>query len=190
MVTTEYNFFNIKAHFIEKINLFIEIFIFCYHMVKVLFVCLGNICRSPLAEGIFKHLVDEAGLANIIDVDSAGTSGWHIGERPDPRSIDVGLEHGIVLNSFGRKAINHDFAEFDYIIAMDRNNYLDMKAMPGSRKNGAAKLFLMRDFDDLGHGQDVPDPYYGGEDGFTHVFELLDRSCRNLLQEIRKTHHL
>ena len=159
-------------------------------MVKVLFVCLGNICRSPLAEGIFKHLVEKAGLSDKISVDSAGTSGWHIGEPPDPRSIDVALENGILLDSYGRKAVSNDFAEFDYILAMDRNNFHDMKVLSGSSKPGAAKLLLMRDFDDNGRGLDVPDPYYGGEDGFTFVFELLNRSCRNLLEEIKKTHRL
>lgn len=156
--------------------------------MKVLFVCLGNICRSPLAEGIFKHLVEKGDLSDKIGVESAGTSGWHIGEPPDPRSIDVARENGILLDSYGRKAVSNDFDEFDYIIAMDRNNFHDMKSLPGSRKAGAAKLYLMRDFDDIGLGQDVPDPYYGGEDGFTLVFELLERSCINLLEEIKKNH--
>ncbi len=157
-------------------------------MIKVLFVCLGNICRSPLAEGVFKHLVSYEGLEDKIFVDSAGTSGWHIGEPPDPRSIEVAMENGIDLNSYGRKAISLDFEEFDYIIAMDGNNYSDLKNRSGSSVEGAAKLYLMRDFDDIGKGQDVPDPYYGGDDGFSYVFELLDRSCRNLLEEIREEH--
>ncbi len=158
--------------------------------MKVLFVCLGNICRSPLAEGVFKQRVKEAGLEDKIFVDSAGTSGWHIGERPDPRSIDVAWENGIELDSYGRKAISEDFKNFDYILAMDRNNFSDLRSLPGSSKNGAAQLFLMRDFDDIGKGQDVPDPYYGGEDGFTYVYELLDRSCRNLLDKIIEDHQL
>ena len=158
-------------------------------MIKVLFVCLGNICRSPLAEGIFQHQVRKAGLDNKIFVASAGTSGWHIGDPPDPRSIEVANENGIRLDSFGRKAINEDFATFDYIIAMDQSNYAHLKAMPGSFNQDAAKLFLMRDFDEIGKGQDVPDPYYGGDDGFRKVFTMLDRSCHNLLEEI-KTNHL
>jgi protein-tyrosine phosphatase len=157
-------------------------------MVKVLFVCLGNICRSPLAEGVFIQRVQEAGLQDKIFVESAGTSGWHIGEPPDPRSVDVARENGIELNSYGRKAISNDFQDFDYIIAMDQNNYADLKRLPGSSKEGAAKLLLMRDFDTYGQGQDVPDPYYGGDDGFKHVFEMLDRSCRNLLEEIKESY--
>ena len=159
-------------------------------MIHVLFVCLGNICRSPLAEGVFKHLVFEDGLEDKIFVESAGTSGWHVGDRPDPRSIEVARENGIDLDSYGRKAISDDFAEFDYIIAMDQNNFADMRSLDGSSKKDAAKLYLMRDFDEIGKGQDVPDPYYGGDDGFSYVFELLDRSCRNLLKEIREENKL
>ena len=159
-------------------------------MVKVLFVCLGNICRSPLAEGVFKHMVLEQNLDYKIKVDSAGTSGWHVGELPDPRSIEVARENGIALESYGRGATSEDFEEFDYIIAMDSSNYANLQSLPGSSMNGAAKLYLMRDFDDIGKGQDVSDPYYGGDDGFTYVFELLHRSCQNLLQKIRVEHHL
>jgi protein-tyrosine phosphatase len=108
-------------------------------MVKVLFVCLGNICRSPLAEGIFKHRVREAGLEKKILVDSAGTSGWHIGDPPDPRSIDVARENGIKLDSFGRKAVREDFQNFDYIIAMDKENYTDLKRLSGNAGEGAAQ---------------------------------------------------
>ena len=157
-------------------------------MVNVLFVCLGNICRSPLAEGIFSHLVSKQGLENKIKVESAGISGWHIGERPDSRSIEVANANGIELDSYGRKAITEDFKEFDYIIAMDRDNFSDLKKLPGKSREGAAKLYLIRDFDDLGKGQDVPDPYYGGDEGFTYVYELLDRSCQNLLEEIKESH--
>lgn len=159
-------------------------------MVKVLFVCLGNICRSPLAEGVFKHMVLGQNLEDEITADSAGTSGWHIGEHPDPRSIEVARKNGIELDSYGRGANTDDFKEFDYIIAMDISNYADLKSLPGSSMHGAARLFLMRDFDDIGKGLDVPDPYYGGDDGFTYVFELLQRSCQNLLEEIKSEYKL
>ena len=190
MVTTRYNFFKKKVHIIELFKVFIEIVIFFRKMIKVLFVCLGNICRSPLAEGVLKYKVNEENLESEILVESAGTSGWHIGESPDPRSIEIAEQNGIHLDSYGRKAVSEDFAEFDYIVAMDRNNYADLKKLPGSSKEGAAKLVLMRDFDDMGQGQDVPDPYYGGDDGFRHVYELLDRSCQNLLDEIKEEHKL
>jgi protein-tyrosine phosphatase len=159
-------------------------------MIKILFVCLGNICRSPLAEGVFKYQVLANGLENKIKVESGGTSGWHIGERPDPRSIEVAKVNGIELDSYGRKAIGADFESFDYIIAMDSNNYSDLKNLSESSMEVAAQLFLMRDFDEIGKGQDVPDPYYGGDDGFTYVYELLDRSCRNLLEMIKNDHQL
>ena len=190
LVTTVYNFFKIKAHYVQIFNLFIGIFIFTERMVKVLFVCLGNICRSPLAEGVFKYKVKQDGLEDMISVMSAGTSGWHIGESPDPRSIEVAEQNGIYLDSHGRKAINEDFRDFDYIIAMDSINYSDLKRLPGSSAEGAAKLKLMLDFDDIGKGKDVPDPYYGGDDGFTHVYDLLDRSCHNLLVKIKEDHQL
>lgn len=159
-------------------------------MIKVLFVCLGNICRSPLAEGIFKHQVKMAGLERKISVDSAGTSGWHIGDSPDPRSIDIAFKNGILLDSFGRKAIADDFLQFDYILAMDRDNYRDLDNLQKSIKTSRAKLSLMRDYDETGPGADVPDPYYGGDEGFKKVFEMLDRSCANLLEEIIVTHIL
>jgi protein-tyrosine phosphatase len=159
-------------------------------MIKVLFVCLGNICRSPLAEGIFKHRVKMAGLEKKIMVDSAGTSGWHIGHSPDPRSVDVAMKHGILLDSFGRKAVVEDFAGFDYIIAMDRENFRDLDNLRKSMKDSKANLALMRDFDDVDPGADVPDPYYGGDDGFRRVFDMLDRSCVVLLEEIISTHKL
>jgi len=159
-------------------------------MIKVLFVCLGNICRSPLAEGIFKHQVKMAGLEKKIIIDSAGTSGWHIGDSPDPRSIDIAGKNGISLDSFGRKAVAEDFSEFDYILAMDRDNLRDLQNLRRSSINSRAQLSLMRDFDSIANGSDVPDPYYGGADGFRMVFEMLDRSCANLLEEIVTAHKL
>jgi len=158
--------------------------------VKVLFVCLGNICRSPLAEGIFKHQVKLAGLEKQIEVDSAGTSGWHIGDSPDPRSIDIARKHGIKLDSFGRKAIAADFHEFDYILAMDADNFRDLERLRNQQADTKATLAKMRDYDSAGKGGDVPDPYYGGADGFRNVYDMLSRSCANLLDEINDAYHL
>ncbi|NJN24980.1 MAG: low molecular weight phosphotyrosine protein phosphatase [Cyclobacteriaceae bacterium] len=159
-------------------------------MVKVLFVCLGNICRSPLAEGVFKHIVTQRGLQEKIIVKSAGTSGWHLGEPPDPRSVTVARNHGIVLDSLGRKAISEDFETYDYIIAMDKSNFNHLQNLRATGGTAKAKLLLMRDFDEVGKGLDVPDPYYGGDDGFDKVYQMLDRSCRKLLDEIVKQHDL
>ncbi len=159
-------------------------------MINVLFVCLGNICRSPLAEGIFKKLVHNQGLDKKIMCDSAGTSGWHIGDLPDPRTEDVAENHGIHLDHLGRKFILEDFNRFDYIIAMDRNNFADIRLVLGSEKFDPKKLRMMRDFDDLGKGEDVPDPYYGGADGFEYVYQVLQRSCANLLDQIVKENKL
>ena len=159
-------------------------------MIKVLFVCLGNICRSPLAEGIFKNQVKMAGLERTIMVDSAGTSGWHIGDSPDPRSIEIARRNGIILDSYGRKAVAEDFLEFDYILAMDQDNYTDLDRLRRQIGNGKAQLSLMRDFDHINSGADVPDPYYGGPDGFRKVFDMLERSCKNLLEDIIVTNKL
>lgn len=152
-------------------------------MINVLFVCLGNICRSPLAEGVFNSLVDARGLGSKIQCDSAGTSGWHVGERPDERAIDVAHKHGIRLNHRGRRLNTDDFDAYDYIIAMDQHNYEDILSLQGNDDAGPF-ISLMRDFDDLGKGQQVPDPYYGGVDGFENVYKILVRSCANLLDHI------
>lgn len=159
-------------------------------MVKILFVCLGNICRSPLAEGIFQDLIEADNLENKLSCDSAGTSGWHIGEPPDPRSEDVARENGIVLEHVGRQFSKSDFQDFDYIIAMDRSNLYDICEVKGIDQFDEKNLYLMRDFDDLETGGDVPDPYFGGPEGFPKVFDMLRRSCENLLDHVREVHQL
>jgi protein-tyrosine phosphatase len=153
-----------------------------YRAPSVLFVCLGNICRSPLAEGVFLHLAAEAGVADEITVDSAGTGAWHIGERPDPRSLEVAARHGIELPGHARRVTVEDFDRFDRIIAMDRSNLRDLQAM---RPDGAAtRPELLRDHDpDPGDGE-VPDPYYGGDGGFDRVYEMVRRACEVLLDDI------
>ena len=144
---------------------------------RVLFVCMGNICRSPTAEGVFRHLRDEAGVADEFIVDSAGTGGWHAGEPPDERATAAARSRGVTLASTARQVVAEDFDEFDVIVAMDTSNLRDLRriAPPGT----AHKLRLLA-------GVDVPDPYYGGQDGFDEVFDLVERSCRALLDELRQ----
>ncbi|MFK7972920.1 MAG: low molecular weight protein-tyrosine-phosphatase [Bacteroidia bacterium] len=155
-------------------------------MKKVLFVCLGNICRSPLAEGLFLHKVQNQILGDQIEVDSCGTGGWHVGHEPDARSLKVAAQYGIVLSSRARKLRIEDFATYDYIIAMDRSNLRDLRAQQQYAEENKAQMFLMRDFDPLGKSKDVPDPYYGGEEGFQNVYEMLDRSTTEFLDFIQK----
>ncbi len=153
-------------------------------MTKVLFVCLGNICRSPMAEGLFKHHVKEAGLEEEFEADSCGTGAWHSGEPADPRMRQTAQKHGITLTSLARQVKPEDFQNFDYILAMDQNNFNDLKQIQAQVDGGKAKLFKMRDFDLQAKGEDVPDPYFGGQEGFEKVYEMLDRSTQQLLKII------
>ena len=149
---------------------------------SVLFVCLGNICRSPLAEGVFLHLVAESGSSDDVVVDSAGTGAWHVGERPDPRSLEVAERHGIELPGHARRVTEEDFGRFDRIIAMDRSNLSDLESLRPADSD--AVLELLRDHDpDPGDGE-VPDPYYGGDDGFDRVYHMVRRSCEVLLDDV------
>lgn len=149
---------------------------------SVLFVCLGNICRSPLAEGVFLHMADEAGISTTLTVDSAGTGAWHVGERPDPRSIEVAERHGIELPGQARCVTEDDFRRFDRIIAMDRSNLRDLEAMRPD--DATAVVQLLRDHDPEPGDGEVPDPYYGGDDGFDNVYEMVRRSCHVLLADL------
>ncbi len=155
-------------------------------MIKILFVCLGNICRSPLAEAIFIQKLRKKGLRDAFEVDSAGTGHWHIGKDPDPRSIDIAKKNNISIDHIGRQ-FSTDDGRFDYIVAMDSDNLQTILEVMGSQHDG---LFLMRHFDPHEKGGDVPDPYFGGDEGFHHVFEILDRSCDHLIEYLIEKHDL
>jgi protein-tyrosine phosphatase len=150
---------------------------------KLLFVCLGNICRSPSAEGIMNHLVAEADLSHAVSCDSAGTSAYHIGEPPDSRMTAAAKRRGIVLHGQGRQFEPQDFEAFDLILAMDRDNYVALKAQDREGKY-TDKLKLMCDFCQTYPDKEVPDPYYGGADGFNYVIDLLMDACSGLLKQI------
>ena len=152
---------------------------------KVCFVCLGNICRSPTAEGIFLHKVKEAGLELFFYIDSAGTGAYHIGERANSKSQATANRHGIHLPSIARRFEYADLEEFDLILAMDSSNYHDIRQL--DRKGRFTdKIIKMRDFDSSPGDGDVPDPYYGGPEGFEHVFQIVERSCDALLSELKE----
>ena len=154
-------------------------------ILNVCFVCLGNICRSPLAEGVFQDLVLRKGLADKINIDSAGTSSWHQGEAADERMSRTAEQRGIQLTSRARQFTGGDFNRFDIVLAMDHTNMERLRNLR-PEKEIKDKLFLFRSFDPQNKGNlEVPDPYYGGEQGFNHVFEIVERTCPKLLEHIR-----
>lgn len=151
---------------------------------EVLFVCLGNICRSPTAHGVFAGLVEEAGLASEVAVDSAGTGAWHIGEPPDGRAMLAARERGYDLSSQRARQVEvSDFERFDYILAMDRSNLMHLEALAPEEFSGYLGLFL--DFHPDSSEREVPDPYYGGDDGFNRVLDMVEAASRGLLQSMR-----
>lgn len=153
---------------------------------KVLFVCLGNICRSPAAEGVMRHLVERAGLDGRIECDSAGTYGGHAGERADARMRRAASRRGYDLQSISRQIRSEDFDRFDMIITMDDSNYERVHRL-ASTPEAARKIFRMTDFCRRHSGAShVPDPYYEGAEGFELVLDLLEDACEGLLEEIKK----
>ncbi len=154
--------------------------------VKVLFVCMGNICRSPTAEGVFKGLVEEEGLSHLIETDSAGTHSYHIGAEPDSRAQEVALSRGYDLSTLrGRQFVSDDFKHFDYVLAMDVDNYNNMQAIkPG---DATASLHLFLEFATTHNEKEVPDPYYGGAKGFERVFDMVEDASRGLLNRIKQS---
>ena len=152
--------------------------------MRVLFVCTGNICRSPTAEGVFRRLVEDAGLAHVIEIDSAGTGAWHAGEPPDARSQEAALRRGIDLSAQQARPVDRDdFHAFDVIVAMDRGHLRELHraAPPGA----TARIELLLDHAPE-HGRDVPDPYYGAGDGFERVLDMIEAAGAGLLAALRE----
>ena len=156
-------------------------------MFRVLFVCTGNICRSPTAEGVFRHLVDARGLSGKIEADSAGIGSWHVGEPPDPRSQQTARARGIDISDQRARSVHiDDFEEFDLILAMDKGHYHDLeRACPGG---STSKIRLFLDYASETGVTDVPDPYYGDGDGFDRVFDMIETASNGLLAEIEGHH--
>ncbi|MDP1605441.1 MAG: low molecular weight protein-tyrosine-phosphatase [Rhodocyclaceae bacterium] len=153
--------------------------------VSVLFVCMGNICRSPTAEGVTRALAERAGVAKNFEIDSAGTHGYHIGKAPDARATKAAAERGYdLLPLRGRRVNDEDFVRFDYILAMDRDNLeLLVQACPAEHRG---KLGLFLEFGAGRTGEEVPDPYYGGADGFELVLDMIEEAANGLLDRLGK----
>jgi len=157
--------------------------------VKVLFVCLGNICRSPTAHGVFQQLLETRGFDHLVQVDSAGTGDWHIGLPPDQRASASAARRGYDLSPLrARQVVAADFREYDYILAMDAQNLSNLRKLAPANFAGELQLFLhyARGVDE----REVPDPYYGGLDGFDHVLDLVENAARGLLDELAVRHGL
>lgn len=159
-------------------------------MIQVCFVCLGNICRSPTAEGVMQHLVQAAGLGDRIAIDSAGTGAWHAGEPADRRSRETATRRGLRLDSIARQVTVEDFTRFDYLLAMDADNLRDLQNLAPDA-NARARVHLFRSFDPASpQGAAVPDPYYGGPGGFDEVLDICEAACAGLLEHLRREHGL
>lgn len=157
--------------------------------VKVLFVCMGNICRSPTAQGVFEKLVNEHALADRIVIDSAGTHAYHIGEVPDARATQAALRRGIDLTTQRARRVSPvDFEQFDYVLAMDSSNYADLSELCADEHGPKLRLFL--EFASTPGITDVPDPYYGGATGFERVLDMIEEGSIGLLEALRRQHGL
>jgi protein-tyrosine phosphatase len=155
--------------------------------MRLLFVCLGNICRSPTGEGVMRHLLREQGLEDTVELDSAGTGDWHVGHAPDHRATAAAEGRRIVLSGSARQVTHADFERFDLLIAMDRSNHADLLALAPDEE-ARARVRLLREFDPESAASgdlDVPDPYYGADDGFEEVLDVVTRACEGLLDEVR-----
>ena len=156
-------------------------------MLKVLFVCMGNICRSPTAHGVFRALVEREGLAEVIEIDSAGTHAYHVGSAPDKRAQATALSRGVDLSDLvARRVEEGDFEAFDYLLAMDQDNFIALSEICPESHLGKIQMFM--DFAPGMRTREVPDPYYGGASGFERVFDLVEAAAEGLLEEIRRRH--
>ena len=151
---------------------------------RIMFICTGNICRSPLAHAVFEHLVKQEGLENKIEIESSGTGAWHVGEQADSRMRRTASDHGVRLNHRSRQLHRKDLSDYDLLLTMDLHNYRDTLALCRSEEE-RHKVRMFRDYDPE-EGGDVPDPWYGGMDGFEIVWHIVFRTCTSLLDEIRK----
>lgn len=151
--------------------------------MRILFVCLGNICRSPTADAVFNKMVADAGLGDRVEVDSAGTGAWHAGGGADPRMKRAAARRGYDLTSIARQVTASDFTRFDRIIAMDRDNLGELRGQ--CPPSSAEKISLLRDWDPQPGDTDVPDPYYGGPSGFETVLDIVERACARLLEDVQ-----
>jgi low molecular weight protein-tyrosine phosphatase len=154
-------------------------------VIRILFVCTGNICRSPTAEGVMRSLVAAAGLGDRVEIDSCGLGGWHVGEPPDPRTCATARRRGVELSHRARKLELRDLDRFDYVLAMDGEHLRELERL--ARGRASARIELLRGFDDnAADGAEVPDPYYGGADGFELVYDVCERACRGLLAHLTR----
>jgi len=151
---------------------------------RLLFVCLGNICRSPAADGVMRDVVEKAGLSDRIEIDSAGTEGWHSGKLPDQRMRQAASTRGITLDHRARQFKAADLERFDLILAMDRDNERNIRTLDRENRH-TAKIRLFCDFCTDHSEREVPDPYYGGPEGFEHVLDLIEDGCEGLLREVK-----
>jgi protein-tyrosine phosphatase len=156
--------------------------------VRILMVCLGNICRSPTAEAVMVGLLEEEELADRVEVASAGTGSWHVGNPPDERSAAAALRRGITLRGTAQQVRDADFADYDLLVAMDASNHADLLRLAGDDEALRDKVVLLRELDPdavAARDTDVPDPYYGGPNGFDTVLDVVESGCRGLLAELR-----
>jgi protein-tyrosine phosphatase len=151
--------------------------------LRLLVVCLGNICRSPLAEGLLRHHLEQAGLGHRVELDSAGTSGWHIGNPPDPRTVRNALGHGLDLRGLRARQLRAaDYHHFDWLLCADASNLADVRARAPA--DATARSALLLEWAGLGQGAEIPDPYTGGPEAFEHVFGLVDAAARRIVARL------